>query len=46
MLAEPNGLRLAGAGAEGAEADEEEEDTATRSHEGHIVRVVGGFMFM
>lgn len=45
MLVEPNGLRLAGAGVEGVEADEEE-DTATRSHEGHIVRVVGGFMFM
>lgn len=29
-----------------AVADEEEDvdETATRSHEGHIVRVVGGFM--
>lgn len=26
--------------------DEEEDDTATRSHCGHIVKVVGGFMFM
>lgn len=26
------------------EEEEEEDETATRSHEGHIVRVVGGFM--
>lgn len=44
----PAGLRLAGGGAEGMVADEEKDvdETATRSHEGHIVRVVGGFMFM
>lgn len=29
-----------------AAAEEEEEETATRSQEGHIVRVVGGFMCM
>lgn len=30
-----------------ATADEDEEDVdETRSHEGHIVRVVGGFMCM
>jgi hypothetical protein len=44
---EPGGLQSAGAGAEGAAADEEDaDDTATRSHEGHIVRVVGGFICM
>ena len=44
----PNGLWLAGGGGtEGKEADEDDADeTATRSHEGHIVRVVGGFMCM
>ena len=44
----PIRLRLAGAGADGMVADEEEDadETATRSHEGHIVRVVGGFMCM
>jgi len=36
-----------GGGTEGKEADEDDADeTATRSHEGHIVRVVGGFMCM
>lgn len=30
----------------GAAEDDEDEDTATLSHEGHIVRVVGGFMCM
>ena len=44
----PTGLRLAGGRAEGMVADEEEDadETATRSHEGHIVRVVGGFICM
>jgi hypothetical protein len=29
-----------------AEDEEEEDETATRSHEGHMVSVVGGFMCM
>lgn len=41
----PDGLAEAEGGA--AAADEEDaDDTATRSHEGHIVRVVGGFICM
>jgi len=45
----PNGLWLAGGGGtEGRVADEEEDadETATRSQEGHIVRVVGGLVCM
>lgn len=29
-----------------ADADDDDDETATRSHEGHMVRVVGGFMCM
>lgn len=29
-----------------AEDDDDDDDTATRSQEGHIVSVVGGFIFM
>lgn len=29
-----------------AATDENDDETATRSHEGHMVRVVGGFMCM
>jgi hypothetical protein len=41
-------VEAVGARAEDAAAaeDDEADETATRSHEGHMVRVVGGFMCM
>lgn len=30
----------------GAAAEDDEDETATRSHDGHMVRVVGGFICM
>lgn len=39
-------LAVVAGGAVEAVAEDEGGRTATRSHEGHIVRVVGGFKFM